>query len=71
MINPVYEENKNIHLEFEFGKGNDVGGRIHRLNFSYDGNLYVLVYTQTEEIYYRVNLKNDFHRTSLKQALAT
>ena len=71
MINPVYEENTNIHLEFEFGQGNVVGGRIHRLNFSYDGNLYVLVYTKDEEIYYRVNLKNDFHRTSHKQALVS
>lgn len=29
--------------------------------FSYDGNLFLLFYTETDEIYYRVKVKKDFN----------
>ena len=39
-------------------------GRIEHMTFSYDANLFVLVYTKTEEIHYCLQIKEDFnHRT--------
>ena len=35
-------------------------GRIHNMRFSYNGNLYIMVLTETEQIYYRLNVEADF-----------
>ena len=38
-----------IHYKLDFRKRpEDRNGRIQRIEFSYEGNLYVLVYTETE-----------------------
>ena len=37
-------------------------GRIQRMDFAYSGTLYVLVYTDEEEILYKIKVKQDFHK---------
>ena len=62
MITPVADKGKHVHYELKFDSEEDSEGRIQRMCFSYDGNLYVLVYTITHEIMYKLPVKRDFHK---------
>ena len=46
------------------------GGRIEHMTFSYDGRLFVLVYTETEEIHYCLQIKEDFNHRYRKRDLS-
>ena len=64
MINPLAHTEFAIHYKFE-----DVqDGRIQMMTFSYDGHLYVLLYTLTEEIHYCFNVKEDFNHRKANNA---
>ena len=64
MITPVADKDKHVHYELKFDRDEDKEGRIQRMCFSYDGNLYVLVYTNDHEIMYKLPIKRDFHKVS-------
>ena len=67
ILSPLSHPHVAVHYRFEDVKD----GRIQHLSFSHDAQLYVLVYTSTEEIHYKFNCKDDFtHRNKTAEELA-
>ena len=60
VISPLADPEYVVHHDLP-NDPDDVG-RIQRIDFSHDGNLYVLVYTGTKEIIYTIRVKEHFHR---------
>ena len=54
--NPLAKPNYFIHQKVDLDKD----GRIHKIRFSYHGNLYIMVLTEEEQIYYRLMVATDF-----------
>ena len=59
VISPLADPEYIVHQDLP---GKNDGGRIQRMDFSHDGNLFVLVYTEDREIIYKIAVKDHFHR---------
>ena len=58
IISPLADLDYVVHCALP----SEENARIRRLDFSHDGTLYVLVYTEEQEIVYKIKVKDDFHR---------
>ena len=55
VINPLAKKEYIVHYKLDIPEG----ARIHKLRFSWHANLYILVLTDTETIYYRLKVGSD------------